>query len=77
MAEIYFCFSNPDGVLVNPRTTAVEDFLDLREQANRIVRELIASPGPQDWRNWVLHVSDGNGEEVFTVPFAAVLGRPH
>jgi hypothetical protein len=34
-------------------------------------------PGPEDWREWILHVSDGDGEEIFEMPFSSLLGRPH
>ena len=33
--------------------------------------------GAEDWRGWVLHVADGDGEEIFTLLFAALLGKPH
>jgi hypothetical protein len=42
-----------------------------------VVRSLIMAPGPEDWRGWVLHVSDDDGEEIFDLPFASVLGKPH
>jgi hypothetical protein len=35
------------------------------------------TPGAEDWRNWVLHVTDEFGEEIFALPFASVLGKPH
>jgi hypothetical protein len=28
-------------------------------------------------RSWILHVSDNLGDELFVVPFAFVLGKPH
>jgi hypothetical protein len=31
----------------------------------------------EDWRDWVLHASDDQGDELFVVPFASVLGRPN
>ena len=31
----------------------------------------------EDWRDWVLHVSDDQGDELFVVPFTFVLGKPH
>ena len=30
-----------------------------------------------DWRGWVLHVSDDQGDELFVVPFTFVLGKPN
>jgi hypothetical protein len=39
------------------------------------VRSLIATPSVEDWRGWILHVTDDDGDEIFEVPFAAVLGK--
>jgi hypothetical protein len=30
-----------------------------------------------DWRDWVLHVSDERGDELFIVPFVFALGKPN
>ena len=30
-----------------------------------------------DWRDWVVHVSDDSDDELFVLPFAFVLGKPH
>jgi hypothetical protein len=54
-----------------------DDLADMREQAAMAVRTLLASPGPEDWRSWVLHVSDDLGEEILTLPFSSVIGRLH
>jgi hypothetical protein len=35
------------------------------------------APSAEDWRNWVLHVSDALGDEIFALPFASLLGKPH
>jgi hypothetical protein len=39
------------------------------------VGSLVMAPTLEDWRGWVLHVSDELGEEIFTVPFASMLGK--
>ena len=77
MAQIYFRYSSPDGVLVDRRESDFDDVVEIRNQAARIVGELIATPGPEDWRDWMLYVSDPSGEEIFTMPFSLLLGRPH
>ena len=41
------------------------------------VRALIMSASAEDWRGWVLHVADNEGNEVFDVPFVTMLGKPH
>jgi hypothetical protein len=32
-------------------------------------------PNSEDWRSWILHVSDDLGDELFIVPFAFALGK--
>lgn len=77
MAQIYFHYSSSDGVVVDRRGSDFDDLVEIRDQAARIVRALIATRGPEDWRDWMLHVSDRSGEEIFTMPFSLLLGRPH
>jgi len=77
MAEVYFHYSNARGVLIDRCCTAVDDLSEAREQAYCALRSLIMTPSAEDWRGWVLHVTDGDGDEIFDVPFAAVLGKPH
>lgn len=47
------------------------------EQATMVVRSLIAMPGREDWRAWVVHVSDDLDEEIFTLPFSSIMSRLH
>jgi hypothetical protein len=77
MAQVYFHYSSPEGVLADPRGAAVGNLAEAHDRAAFAVRSLIASPSPEDWRGWVLHVSDDFGEEIFVVPFASMLGKPH
>ena len=77
MADVYFHYSNARGVLIDRRGTAVDDLTEAREHADGIVRSLIATPSVEDWRGWILHVTDDDGDEIFEVPFAAVLGKLH
>jgi hypothetical protein len=77
MAQVYFhCFSS-QGALIDRRGAAVRDLAEARDRAALVMRSLISAPGPEDWRGWVLHVSDDDGEEIFCVPFASLLGKPH
>ena len=41
------------------------------------MRALILEPGAEDWRGWVMHVADEMGDEIFTLPFTSMLGKPH
>jgi hypothetical protein len=77
MAQVYFHCSNSQGVSIDRCATAVDDLAEAREHAALVVRSLVSAPGPEDWRGWVLHVSDDLGDEILTVPFTTVLGRLH
>jgi hypothetical protein len=76
MAQVYFHCSSSQGALIDRRGAAVSDLAEARDRAALVMRSLISAPGPEDWRGWVLHVSDDDGEEIFCVPFASVLGKP-
>jgi hypothetical protein len=77
MAQVFFHCSNAGRVLLNCCDAEVEDLTEAREQAAMVVRSLLAVPGPEDWRGWMLHISDDLGEELFSLPFASVMGRLH
>jgi hypothetical protein len=48
-----------------------------RDHAACVVRSLTMARSLEDWRSWILHVSDDLGDERFVVPFAFVLGKPN
>ena len=77
MPQVYFHCSNPKEVLIDRSGAAVNDLTEARDHAANIVRSLTMTRSLEDWRAWVLHVSDDLGDELFVVPFAFVLGRPH
>ncbi|HXB78880.1 MAG TPA: hypothetical protein VNX23_16015 [Bradyrhizobium sp.] len=77
MARLYLHCSNPENAPVRRRSTAVGDPAEVCEQATLAVQALIAAPIMEDWRGWVLHVSDENGEEIFNLPFDSLLGKSH
>lgn len=77
MAQVYFHCSTTQGVVIDRRGTSVADLIEAREQAISVVRSLLTAPNLEDWRGWVLHVSDDAGEEIFVLPFASVIGKPH
>ncbi len=77
MAQHYFHYSNPEGVFSDRSGGAVGDLIEVHDQAASMMRSLIAMPSAEDWRGWVLHVSDDIGEEIFSVPFASALGKLH
>ena len=77
MTQVYFHCSNAKEVLVDRRGAVVDDLAEARDHAAGIVRSLTTARSLEDWRRWVLHVSDDLGDELFVVPFAFVLGKPH
>lgn len=77
MTELYFQYCNAKGTLLDGRTAAVTDLAEARAYAEQVIRSLIMQPGAEDWRGWVLHVSDDLGDELLTLPFNSLLGKPH
>jgi hypothetical protein len=77
MAQLYFHYSNPEGVFSDRSGGAVGDLIEVHDHAASMMRSLIAMPSAEDWRGWVLHVSDDLGEDIFVIPFASMLGKPH
>jgi hypothetical protein len=74
---MYFHCSNAEGTLIDRCGTRVADLTEACDHAAQIMRAMILTPGAEDWRDWVLHVSDDDGEEVFDFPFTSMLGKPH
>ncbi|MCK1411561.1 MULTISPECIES: hypothetical protein [unclassified Bradyrhizobium] len=77
MAQVYFHCSNTKTVFVDRRGAVVDDLAEARDHATRVVQSLTRERSLEDWRDWVLHVSDDSGDELFVVPFTSVLGKPN
>jgi hypothetical protein len=77
MTQVYFRCSNSREVRVDESGVAVSDLAEARDYAACVVRSLIMENSAQDWRDWVVHVSDDFDEEIFEVSFSSVLGKPH
>ncbi|MFB9261607.1 DUF6894 family protein [Bradyrhizobium erythrophlei] len=77
MTEVYFHYSNARDVLIDRSGTAMDDLAEARDHAEALVRSLIMTPSSEDWRGWILHMTDNDSDDVFALPFAAVLGKPH
>jgi hypothetical protein len=52
----------------------VEDITEACHRVEQVVDSLIAGSSPEDWRTWILHVADDEGE-IFAVPFSSMLAR--
>jgi hypothetical protein len=77
MAQVYFYCSNAKGKWFERPGIPALDLAEAYQEAVNVMRSIIAAPNLEDWRSWVLHVSDDTGEEIFSVPFASMLGQPH
>ena len=77
MTQVYFHCSNTKKVFVDPCGAMVDDLAEARDHATQVVQSLAKTCSLEDWRGWVLHVSDDLGDELFVVPFAFVLGKPN
>ena len=77
MTQVYFHCSNTKKVFVDYCGAVVDDLAEARNSATRVVESLTCERSLDDWRDWVLHVSDDLGDELFVVPFTFVLGKPH
>ncbi len=72
MTEVYFHCSDDQHVLID-QSGAAMDLAEAREHAERLIRSYVMTPSVEDWRSWILHVTDDLGDELFDVPFASVL----
>jgi hypothetical protein len=77
MTQLYFHCSNSNGVVIDQRGAMVDDLAEARDHAACIVRSFLTTHSPEDWRDWMLHVSDELDDEIFVMPFAFLLGKPH
>jgi hypothetical protein len=65
------------GGLLDRRVADVDNLIEARDYATRIARSLVAIPNSRDWRNCCLTVMDDLGEELFVIPLASIIGKPH
>ena len=77
MGYMFFHCSSNEGVLLDRHGSFVEDLIEAKEKAARVVMAFLGTPGAEDWRKWHLHVRYEEGEEIFTIAFASILGKPH
>ena len=77
MAQVYFHCSSSREIRVDESGVVASDLAEARDYAACVVRSLIMENSAQDWRDWVVHVSDDFDEEIFEVSFSSVLGKPH
>jgi hypothetical protein len=77
MTDVYFHCSDDEHVFAGNDSVAIDSLIEACEHAHRIVRSYIMTASTEDWHGWVLHATDDFGEEIFSLPFASVVGKPH
>jgi hypothetical protein len=77
MATLYFHCAGTQEVFLDRSGSEIEDMYDARARAFQIIQAIVTSAGPEDWRDWSVHVRDDEGEELLLVPFSSVIGKPH
>jgi hypothetical protein len=77
MATLYFHCVGTREALVDRSGSEMEDLGDARARAVQVIEAILRTMGPEDWREWTVHVNDAEGEELLIVPFTSVIGKPH
>lgn len=65
MTQVYFHCSNTKKVFFDRRGAVVDDLAEARDHANQVVQSFTNERSLEDLRDWVLHVSDDRGDELF------------
>ncbi|MCA6104211.1 DUF6894 family protein [Bradyrhizobium australafricanum] len=73
MTQGHFYRSNTKKVFADRRGAVVDDLAE----ASHVVQSFTSELSLEDWRDWVMHVSDDRNDTLFVVPFAFVLGKPN
>ena len=77
LRQVYFHCSSSREVRVDQFGDVVSSLAEARDRAACVVRSLIMEESAEDWRDWVVHVSDDFDDEIFEVSFVSVLGKPN
>ena len=77
MTNVFFHCANEEHEFAAKRGVVIDNLVEACEHAHRIVRSCVMTASAEDWRSWVLYATDELGEEIFTLPFASVLGKLH
>jgi len=75
MAQVYFHCSNADEILIDRRGAAVLNLAEARDHAACVMQTLVQVESDEDWREWMIHIADELGDEIFAISFTSVLGK--
>ena len=77
MAHVFFHCAGSDELVLDRRGSEVEDLSEAHACGMRVMNALMSNRDGHDWRDWTLHASDEEGDEIFLMSFASLLGKPH
>lgn len=78
MAHLYFHCTNAAEVLPDMHGRDLDSVGDAPAEALEIARLVMScATGLSDFRDWMIHVEDDEGEEVVVVPFSFAKARAH
>jgi hypothetical protein len=77
MAHVFFHCAGSDELVLDRRGSEVEDLSEAHACGMRVMNALMSNRDAHDWRDWTLHASDEEGDEIFLMSFASLLGKPH
>lgn len=77
MTQLFFHCSNTRKVFLDHHGAVVNDLAEARDHATRLVQSFSDERILEDWHDWIMHVNDDQGDELFVVPFTFVLGKSH
>ena len=78
MAQYFFHCTSRKRVLVDRTGYDLPDLVEVRCRAGGVMRRCIETGAVDgDWRDWLLHVTDEEDEDVFVLSFSDMIGRPH
>jgi hypothetical protein len=75
--QVYFHCSSSRKVRVDQFGAVVSSLSEARDRAACVMRTMMMEASAEDWRDWVVHVSDDFDEEIFEISFSSVLGKPN
>jgi hypothetical protein len=78
MAQFFFHCTSSEKVLVDSTGYDLLDLVEVRHCASGIMRRCVETGAVDgDCRDWLMHVTDEEDEEVFVLPFSDIVGRLH
>lgn len=75
MVQVYFYCLNSEGMLIDYNGVVVFNFSEVCDCVVQIMCVMILMFSSEDWCDWVIYVSDDDGEEIFDFFFIVMFGK--